>query len=116
MWNQTFDLNLVSFPKVEPTFILTIELFDHDRVGQVSKARFLCLGGSERFFKHDFLGSAHADMSGLVMGMEKVIAFCSLSFLLLFSFSFFLFFSFVLFSRCLFPPLLFSFFLTLPTF
>ncbi len=34
--------------------MLTIELFDHDRVGQ-----------------HDFLGSVHADMSGLVMGMEK---------------------------------------------
>lgn len=52
-WNQTFDMVLPGPP--QPTDILTLEIYDHDAVGQ-----------------HDFMGSAHVEMAALNIGMERV--------------------------------------------
>ena len=52
-WNQTFDFSEMG--PITPDMILTITVWDWDKYGE-----------------HDFLGSAHIDMSGLVQGQEKL--------------------------------------------
>lgn len=52
VWNQTFDMVLPG--PIQPSDILTLVLYDYDVVGD-----------------HDFLGSAHVEMAGLVQGVER---------------------------------------------
>lgn len=51
-WNQTFDFRVPA--PVKPTDILTVEVWDYDKFGE-----------------HDFLGSAHVEMAGLLQGQER---------------------------------------------
>jgi len=52
-WNQSFDLHIPQ-PMVQPSDILTLELYDYDTIGE-----------------HDFMGSVHVDMAGLMQGVER---------------------------------------------
>lgn len=53
-WNQSFDLHIMQ-PMVDPSDVLTVELYDYDTYGQ-----------------HDFLGSVHQEMAGLMQGVEMM--------------------------------------------
>ena len=52
-WNYTCDLKIPSQP--QPNDLVTIDVYDYDSIGD-----------------HDFLGSAHCELSGLMQGQEKV--------------------------------------------
>ncbi len=91
VWNETFQLTLISNPVVQPHDILTLEvmhcwlvdLFVLTRPALRSRPKFVALLVSAFVLshisllptvgQHDFLGSVHAEMAGLVAGVEKQV-------------------------------------------